>query len=477
MGAEEKDREEEDGTQGGASMESAIKESAGKGNQITEGVIWKQLLLFFFPIVFGTFFQQLYNAADAMIVGRFVGKAALSAVGGSTGTVINLLVGFFVGLASGATVIISQYYGGKREEMVGYAVHTAIAFALAGGFLLMLLGIPLAPVILRAMNTPADVLGLGTLYIRIYFLGMIGNLVYNVGAGILRAVGDSKKPLYFLIASCFVNILLDLLFVVVFKMGVAGAALATILSQLFSAVLVVVVLMRSDDMYRLELKRIRFDTRMFRRIIRIGFPAGLQSVMYSISNIIIQAAINREGTDTVAAWTVYGKLDAMFWMVISAFGISITTFVGQNFGAGKLDRVRKGTRTCLVMGFASAVMISVLLYFTCGGIYSLFTDDAEVLRIGIQVTRFLTPAYFTYVCIEVLSGSLRGVGDVWVPTLICLCGICILRVVWIMTAVPLRPGIFTIVFSYPLTWVVSTILFVVYYKFFSRSSGRSGHSS
>ena len=439
-----------------------------KENAITEGVIWKQILLFFFPILFGTFFQQLYNAADALIVGRFVGKEALSAVGGGTGTVINLLVGFFVGLASGATVIISQYYGAKREEMVGYAVHTAMAFSLAGGLVMTVGGLLAAPGILRAMDTPADVLEPATLYIRIYFLGMVGNLVYNVGSGILRAVGDSRRPLYFLIASCMTNIVLDILLVVVLRMGVAGAALATILSQLLSAALVILVLVRTRDMHHLELKRIGFDGRMFKRIIRIGFPAGLQSVMYSLSNIIIQTAINGEGTDTVAAWTVYGKVDVVFWMIVSAFGIAITTFVGQNYGAGKIDRVRKGIRSCLGMTAVSTVVVSALLYLTCGGIYTLFTDDVEVLRIGVEMTRFLVPTYITYICIEILSGALRGVGDCWIPTLICLTGVCLIRVVWIMAAVPHFPGVTSIIFSYPLTWVITTVLFGVYYCLFSK---------
>lgn len=443
-----------------------------KENKITEGIIRKQLLLFFFPILFGTFFQQLYNAADAVIVGRFVGKEALSAVGGGTGTVINLLVGFFIGLSSGATVVISQYYGAKKSELVGYAVHTAIAFSLAGGFVMMLIGIPLAPEILKAMNTPADVLEPSILYIRIYFAGIIGNLIYNVGSGILRAVGDSKRPLYFLIVGCFSNILLDLLFVVGFQMGVAGAALATICSQLISAVMVIIVLMRTEDMHRLELKKIGFDKRMFGRIIRIGFPAGLQSVMYSLSNIIIQAAINGEGTNTVAAWTVYGKLDVVFWMCINAFGISITTFVGQNYGANKLQRVRKGIRSCLGMSFAATIVISGLLYWGCGGIYRMFTTDSEVLRIGVEMTRFLVPTYITYVCIEILSGALRGAGDAWIPTLICLTGICVIRVVWIMAAVPRWPGINTIMFSYPLTWVITTVMFLIYYCFFSKISIR-----
>ncbi len=443
-------------------------------NAITEGVIWKQILLFFFPILFGTFFQQLYNAADALIVGRFVGKEALSAVGGGTGTVINLLVGFFVGLASGATVIISQYYGAKRGEMVGYAVHTAIAFSLVGGLVMTVCGLLSAPWILQAMDTPEDVLEPATLYIRIYFLGMVGNLVYNVGSGILRAVGDSRRPLYFLIASCLTNIVLDIVLVVALHMGVAGAALATILSQLLSAVLVIWVLMRTKDMHRLELKKIGFDWRMFKRIIRIGFPAGLQSVMYSLSNIIIQTAINGEGTDTVAAWTVYGKLDVVFWMIVSAFGIAITTFVGQNYGAGKIDRVRKGIRSCLGMTVVSTVVVSTLLYVTCGGIYTLFTDDTEVLRIGVEMTRFLVPTYITYICIEILSGALRGVGDCWIPTLICLTGVCLIRVIWIMAAVPRIPGVRSIIFSYPLTWVITTVLFGIYYIFFSKIHRSAG---
>ena len=297
----------------------------GKENKIVTGVIWQQLLLFFFPILFGTFFQQLYNAADAVIVGRFVGKEALSAVGGGTGTLIQLLVGFFVGLSSGATVIISQYYGAKRAEMVGYAVHTSIAFSLVAGVGMLIVGVTAAPWALRAMSTPEDILGPSTTYIRIYFLGVIGNLIYNMGAGILRAVGDSKRPLYFLIASCLTNIVLDIAFVIGLHRGVAGAALATILSQALSAVLVLWVLMRTKDMHRLELRKIRFDGRMFHRIIRIGLPAGLQSVMYTSSNILIQSSVNELGTDTVAAWTAYSKIDSLFWMIVNAFGISITT--------------------------------------------------------------------------------------------------------------------------------------------------------
>lgn len=437
-------------------------------NQITEGVIWKQLLLFFFPILFGTFFQQLYNTVDAIVVGRFVGKEALAAVGGPTGTLINLLVGFFVGLSSGATVIISQYYGAKRADKVGYAVHTSVAFSLTCGAALMVIGILGAPWALRAMGTPEDIMEYAVLYIRVYFVGIIPNLIYNMGAGTLRAIGDSKRPLYFLIASCMTNIVLDILFVVYFHMGVLGAALATIISQAVSAVLVLLVLTRTTEIYRLVLKRISLDGRMLKRIIRIGLPAGLQSVMYSFSNVIIQTAVNGLGTDTVAAYTAYSKIDSVFWMIVSAFGISVTTFVGQNFGAGKMDRVRKGIRVCLGMTVAASIGLSGFLYLLGEPILRIFTTDAAVLVKGMEILRFLVPTFITYVTIEIYSGSLRGVGDSWIPMILTCMGVCVLRVVWILIAVPLHNDIKTIIFSYPLTWTVTSVLFVVYFHRFSR---------
>ena len=443
------------------------KEITGK-NQITEGIIWQQLLFFFFPILFGTFFQQLYNAADAMIVGRFVGKEALSAVGGSTSMLTQLIVGFFVGLSSGASVIVSQYYGAKRPEMVGYAVHTALLFSVLSGVVIMFAGIALAPVMLEAMGTPEDVQGLSVTYLRIYFAGIIANLVYNMGAAILRAVGDSRRPLYFLAASCLANIALDILLVVVCRLGVVGAALATILSQFLSAALVVVCLLRTKDMHRLVWKELRLDGRMLKRIIRIGFPAGMQSVMYGLSNVIIQAGINSLGTNTVAAWAAYSKIDSVFWMMINAFGISVTTFVGQNYGAGKIDRVHRGVRTCMVMTVLASLGMSFLIYRYGVYGYELFTTDQDVIDIGIAMMRYLAPMYVEYVAIEILSGALRGVGDCWRPMVISLLGVCVLRVSWILIAVPLKRDIYTIMFSYPLTWIITTVLFAVYYLFFGK---------
>lgn len=437
-------------------------------NQITEGVIWKQLLIFFFPILFGTFFQQLYNTIDAVIVGKYVGKEALAAVGGTTGTLINLLVGFFVGLSSGASVIISQYYGAKNEEKVREAVHTAMAFSITGGIILMILGMIGAPIALKAMGTPEDIMNYAVVYIRIYFAGIIGNLIYNMGAGILRAIGDSKRPLYFLMASCVVNIILDILFVVIFRMNVAGAALATILSQLISAVLVIVVLMRSKDVYQLILPKIRLHLEMVKRIIQIGFPAGLQSAMYSISNIIIQSSVNALGTDTIAAWTAYSKIDAIFWMIIGAFGISITTFVGQNHGAGKRERVEKGIKVCMKMTLVTSIIISVILYVFGGYIYQLFTDDAAVMEKGVEILHFMVPFFITYICIEILSGALRGVSDCWIPMLITCLGVCVVRVLWILFAVPNNMTMKMVLVSYPLTWILTSVSFVIYYRFFSK---------
>lgn len=432
-------------------------------NQITEGVIWKQLLAFFFPILFGTFFQQLYNTTDAIVVGNFVGKQALAAVGGPASTLINLLVGFFTGLSSGATVVISQFYGAKHKDDVRKAVHTSIALSIAGGAVIMVLGIAFAGVALRAMNTPEDIMGMSLTYMRIYFLGVIPSLIYNMGSGILRAVGDSKRPLYFLIASTLTNIVLDLFFVLVLRMGVAGVAIATSLSQVASAAMVMYALMKTDDMYRLYLREIRFSPSILSAIIRIGLPAGLQSTMYSVSNLIIQASINSFGTDTIAAWTAYSKIDGMFWMIMSAYGVSITTFAGQNFGAGKYDRIHKSVRVCISMSAFTSVLLSAIVLVGGRFFLGLFTDDPGVADIGMSIIHVIAPTYITYICIEILGGTARGCGDSIIPMLLTCFGVCVLRVIWILGIVPIHRDLATVAFSYPLTWTVTSVMFIVYY--------------
>lgn len=304
-------------------------------NPITEGIIWRQLLIFFFPIVIGTLFQQLYNTVDAIIVGRFVGKQALASVGGSAAVLSNLVIGFFTGLSSGASVIISQFFGAGDRKNLHKGLHTAYAFSIIFGIITSIAGWFLTPWMLRITKTPSDIFSDSVLYLRITFAGILFVLIYNMGSSILRAVGDSKRPLYFLIVCCFLNIVLDVLFVVGLHMGIAGAAIATLLSQAVSAVLVTRALMTSYDALKLTLKDIRIHTTIMKSEFKIGLPSGIQSCMYSITNIVIQAAINNFGTDTAAAWAVYGKLDAIFWTVCGAFGIAITTFAGQNYGAGK----------------------------------------------------------------------------------------------------------------------------------------------
>ena len=434
-----------------------------KVNQITEGVIWKQLLLFFFPIVFGTFFQQIYNTADTIVVGRFVGKQALAAVGGSASQISNLIVGFFVGLSSGAAVVISQFYGAKDKKNVSKALHTAFAFSITAGIFLTAVGIFLTRPALLLMKTPADVVEDSAIYLHIYFGGMIFNLIYNMGASILRAVGDSKRPLYVLIVTCVLNIILDLLFVVAFGMGVTGVAAATVTSQVISALLVTGMLLKTKEIYVLKLQEIRFDSRMLLSVLRIGIPAGLESVMYNISNIVIQVFVNNLGTDTVAAWGTLGKIDAIFWMVINAFAISITTFVGQNYGAGKYHRMKKSVRVCMAMSMIGSAVLILFMYTCAPWIYRLFTTDSAVIAHGVHMSRFLLPSYFIYVVIGILSGALRGIGKVLVPMILTCGGVCSLRIIWLLSMGMLRPGINTIMLSYPVSWSITAVLFIIYY--------------
>ena len=432
-------------------------------NEITEGIIWKQLLLFFFPILLGTFFQQLYNTIDSVIVGQFVGKEALASVGGSSAQIVSLVVGFFTGLSSGAAVTIAQFVGARKEETANAGLHNAYAIAAAGGIALTFIGILAAPFMLRLMNTPADIMDGSLTYLRIYFAGILFVLIYNMGSAILRATGDSKTPLYILIICCVINIILDTAFVLLFHMGVAGVAVATLIAQAVSAILVTVKLIRSGGLLRLSPGRIRFHGPLLKLQLKLGLPTGFESILFAITNIAIQAAINTFGTDTTAAWSAYGKLDAIFWMVSTAFGISITTFVGQNYGAGKMDRVRRSTRVCLCMDLAVSFVLVVILIASRSLLFRLFTTDETVVRIGSDMLLFITPWYIVYVFIEVLGGSLRGRGNVIVPVVITLLGVCLLRIVWLTGVLKISPTIHAIIFSYPVTWVITALAFIGYY--------------
>ena len=426
-----------------------------------EGSVVQPIFYFFIPILFGSLFQQLYNTVDAIVVGNFVGKEALGAVGGSTGTVINLLVGFVVGLASGATVVIAQYYGNREEEGVKNGVYSSMFLAIVLGFLLMTAGIWFTPQILDLLNVPDSIMKYSVTYMRIFLTGMIPSLIYNNGSGILRAVGDSKRPLYFLVAACLTNIILDILFVVVFHWGVAGVAIATTLAQVLSCALTLYVLARSSDIYAFHLSKLHFDAPTLLRIIEIGLPVGIQSCLYSVANLFIQASVNSYGTDTVAAYTAFGKIDALFWNTSAALGQAVLTFCGQNFGAGKVDRVKKGIHIGCLMYVAGASLISLICYFGGGILYRMFTQDMEVIRIGIELLQFLCPFWVAFVFVEIMSSSIRACGDSLVPMIITALGIGAFRIIWILFYP--NSTLYTVLLCYPISWIATSLLFLGYY--------------
>lgn len=438
------------------------KRTAASGD-LTEGVIWKKLLGFFFPILFGMLFQQLYNTADAIIVGQFVGTAALAAVGGSASVIINLVIGFFAGLASGASVIISQCYGAHDDERLSRTAHTIVCFCLLVGAIVSAAAYFLSPWALRLVRNPAETMADSVLYLRIYFAGTIPLMLFNIGSGILRAIGDSQRPLRYLIVCCLSNIALDIVFVVVLRMGVAGVAWATVLAQLMSAVLVMRCLMRADGPEKLRPADLRIDRPALRSTLGIGVSAGIQSAMYSLSNIIIQAAVNDLGTTIVAAWTATGKIDGVFWVTSNAFGIAICSFVGQCYGAGKIERMRKSVRVCFLMALGTAAVMSAGLIGFARPLLRLVTADRQVISLAAQIMRFFVPYYAVWIVIEIVSNTLRGVGDAVRPMLIVTIGVCLMRILWITLVVPHYPGIRCISYSYPVSWTITAIALTVYY--------------
>lgn len=430
-------------------------------NKITHGIIWKQLLFFFFPIVLGSLFQQIYGLADTMIVGRFIGKTALAAVGGSSSRIVDLLVGFFVGLSSGAAVIVAQYHGGNDTKRVAATIQSALIFCVGSGLMVMVAGVILTTNMLDLLSTPRDTMPQATIYLMIYFMGTVFNLLYNMAAALLRALGDSKRPLYVLIMTCILNTILDLFFVVMLHLGVAGAAVATILCQAVSAVLVLIMLFKSVPIIQISEQSVRLS--YLKDILRLGIPVAMESLTYSITNSFVQIYINILGTGTIAAWTVAGKIDAFFWMFMNAFSIAVTTFVAQNYGAGFIGRVRQSVKVCLFMTYLSSIIIASLILTFIQPIFAMFTTDQEVFRYGIQIEYYLMPTYLIFVIISILSGAFRGVGKVMVPMLLSCGGVCLIRLCWLIIAFPEHSTLNTVMFSYPLSYVITALLFVLYY--------------
>ncbi len=433
-------------------------------NDLTQGVIWKKLIAYFLPIAAGTLFQQLYNAVDAVIVGKFVGTEALAAVGGSPATLTNLLIGFFVSLAGGAGVIIAQHFGAKEKERVSVEVHTSLTFCLLVGVILSVLLIVFASPVLRFLKTPADTLAQAVTYTRIYFTGTVFILVFNMGSGILRAIGDSGHPFFFLTVSCVTNIALDLYFVIGLGMGVAGVALATVAAQAVSAVCVVVSLCCSkEECCRLSVKKLGIKRRVLANMMRIGIPAGLQSAMYAISNMILQTGVNVLGTVVVASWAMSGKLDGVYWATASAFGTAVMNFVGQNYGAGRDDRIRQCVKTSFTLFTVITASLSALILLLARPALTIFTDDPAVIETTWKIITYFVPFYLLWTVIEVISGVLRGVGDAVKPVIIIALGVCLLRVIWVVTVFLANKTLFTISICYPISWAVTDVALIVYY--------------
>ena len=433
-----------------------------RSTDMTTGSIWKRMVSFAVPVFLGNLCQQLYNAVDSVIVGKFVGKQALAAVA-SSGNLIFMMTGFFMGLFIGAGIVIAQYFGARNYEKVRSAVHTDIAFALCCGVLLTLLGVFFTPTILTWMRTPADVLSTSILYFRLYFLGSLATILYNAGMGILQAVGDSRSPLYYLVISSVVNVALDLLFVGAMDMGVAGAAVATVISQVVSAVLCIIKLTRSDGPYRLEIKRIGFDLPLLKKITSQGIPSGVQNSIIAIANVVVQSNINTFGSDAMAGCGSYSKVEGFVFLPITAFAMALTTFIGQNLGAGQFDRAKQGARIGILCSMAMAELIGVALFFLAPYAMRLFNDDPAVVAIGVRQSH-IEALFFCFLAFaHGVSAVLRGAGRAQVPMYTMLGCWCILRVSYITLALKVWPDIATIFWAYPITWSVSCVVFLIYY--------------
>lgn len=440
----------------------SILHKASHDTDMTHGSISRLLLAFAVPLMLGNLFQQLYNTVDSLIVGNFVSKQALAAVG-CTGPIINTLIGLFSGLAAGASVVISQYYGAKDEEKLCKAVHTTVMITLITCVVLTVVGVWATPLMLRLMDTPADVILEAELYLRIYFGGVSGLLLYNIGSGILRAVGDSTRPLYFLIFSAVMNTVLDLFFVAVLKQGIAGAAIATIISQFVSAILVMLLLLRSKEPYRLALSQLRMHKGMLRRICNIGIPSSLQMGITAFSNIFVMGYINHFESSCMAGWTAYNKLDALAMLPMQSLSLALTTFVGQNLGAGDLKRAKAGPRYGMIMGLIVTVIILVPMMIFAPQLTALFNDDGEVIEFGTLFVRLCSPFYVAFVVNQVYSGALRGAGDTKNTMYIMLFSFVVFRQLYLFIVSRLGATAGVIALGYPMGWMMCSALLLIYY--------------
>lgn len=431
-------------------------------HSLTEGSIWKSMLFFAFPILLGNIFQQLYNTADAFIVGRFLEKNAYAAVS-SSGSLIFLLVGFFTGIAVGAGVVIARYYGAKDYDKLHTAIHTTLAFGLAAGIILTVLGMTLTPQLLRLMKTDPQVLPNSVAYFRMYFAGSIAIVLYNMCVGILQAVGDSRHPLHYLILSSLINVGLDLLFVGVFGLGVWSAATATTIAQFISLGLCLYRLCHYDTVYRVQLHKIRFNFPMLRQIVHFGLPSGVQNSIIAFANVIVQSNINAFGADAMAGCGTYSKLEGFAFLPITCFTMALTTFVSQNLGAHQYDRVKRGVRFGILCSVTMAEIIGALIFLFSPALVALFQNDPPVIAIGVKQAHIEAFFYCFLAFSHCIAAIMRGAGKPTVPMFVMLAVWCVLRVSYISIVVPMVGRIEVVFSAYPLTWFTSSVIFLIYF--------------
>lgn len=430
---------------------------------MTQGSILRHLVSFSLPLLAGNVFQQMYNMVDTWVVGNYVSNEAFSAVG-SVGPIINMLIGFFMGLSSGASAVISQFYGAKQYDRVRNAVHTVVLMTLILGVLFTGIGIFMTPFMLRLTNTPADVFPEASLYLTIYFSGILGLMLYNIGAGILRAVGNSQYPFYFLVVAAVLNTCLDLLFVLVFRMGVEGVALATILAQSTSAILVMILLLRSQDCIQLKISKLRIHFDMLKKVLSVGIPTALQMAITAFSNVFVQSYINYFGKNFMSGWTAYTKIDQLMFLPMQSISLAGTTFVGQNLGANQPERARKGVSTAMMLAMSCSIFLLIPIMLFAPELVKFFNNTPAVVEFGTLLLRLISPLYLLCCITQVYVSALRGAGNTKIPTLIVLGSYVLFRQIYLfITANYISNTVIPIALSYPAGWLLCTTLLTIYY--------------
>lgn len=434
---------------------------------ITRGNITKQLLIFFWPIFVGNMFQQFYSLTDSVIIGKFVGSSALAAIG-STSTITSLFINLFIGIGSGATVIISQYFGASNIKKVKSSINSSIIISLFSGIIITFIGLTFTDQILAILNVPESIYVNAKTYLRVYFLASIASIFYNMISGILRAMGNSKSPLYMLMKGTVLNVFLDILFIVVLHKAVLGAAIATSLSMYFTAILAFIELHKFYRGFKIKNIFSKASKQLIKKILKIGIPIGIESAMYNISNVLIQSSYNTLSDNTIAAMNIHDRLDGFAWMILGAFSISITTFVGQNYGAKKYDRIMEAIKKTYIIVLPIMLTFSFVVITNIGFLAHLFVKDPNVIAINRITASTVMPFYFLYIPVMIYSGTIKGTGESLKPMLITMFGTCLLRVVWVLTVFKNTPTLETLLTCYPLTWGITSLIFIVYFYFYKK---------